>query len=575
MDVGHKDTFSTDARVYTNRALTATTWLLLGWVTAERSCPYKQLACPAVGGGSEVTFKPLFPSANFPQRFILHNDYSALRAAKRVAGRYRKALTHLSLYSDHSTVTRTRGLANLRSVEYWRYCCLITSEASQPVIHLAVYRNLHKVQEFSKPEVAVAEASVAGYCCLITSAVTQPVYIWLFTATFTKYQSLASPNYPTCIHLAVYRNLHKVPEFSKPEVAVVGASVTGYGCLITSAVTQPVYIWLFTATFTKYQSLASPKILLFNYFRSYPTCIHLAVYRNLHKVPEFSKPEVAVVGASVTGYGCLITSAAVYRNLHKVPEFSKPEVAVVGASVTGYGCLITSAVTQPFSKPEVAVVGASVAGYCCLITSEASQPVIHLAVYRNLQKVPEFSKPECDRIWLFNYFRSYPTCIRLAVYRNLQKVPEFSKPEVAVVRASVAGYCCLITSEASQPVIHLAVYRNLHKVPEFSKPEVAVVGASVAGYCCLITSEASQPVIHLAVYRNLHKVAEFSKPEVAVVGASVAGYCCLITSEASQPVIHLAVYRNLHKVPEFSKPEVAVVGASVAGYYCLITSAVT
>ncbi|KAG8307348.1 hypothetical protein J6590_024998 [Homalodisca vitripennis] len=32
-------------------------WLLLVWVTAERSCPCKQSACPAVGGGSEVTFK--------------------------------------------------------------------------------------------------------------------------------------------------------------------------------------------------------------------------------------------------------------------------------------------------------------------------------------------------------------------------------------------------------------------------------------------------------------------------------------------------------------------------------------
>ncbi|KAG8261293.1 hypothetical protein J6590_076826 [Homalodisca vitripennis] len=30
-------------------------------VTAERSCPCKQLACPAIGGGSEVTFKPLVP----------------------------------------------------------------------------------------------------------------------------------------------------------------------------------------------------------------------------------------------------------------------------------------------------------------------------------------------------------------------------------------------------------------------------------------------------------------------------------------------------------------------------------
>ncbi|KAG8286176.1 hypothetical protein J6590_066149 [Homalodisca vitripennis] len=35
---------------------TATTaWLLLGWVTVELSCPYKQPACPAIGVGSELT----------------------------------------------------------------------------------------------------------------------------------------------------------------------------------------------------------------------------------------------------------------------------------------------------------------------------------------------------------------------------------------------------------------------------------------------------------------------------------------------------------------------------------------
>ncbi|KAG8281673.1 hypothetical protein J6590_054563 [Homalodisca vitripennis] len=44
---------SRDNRIKQRRA-----WLLLGWVTAERSCPCKQPSCPAVGGGSEVTFKP-------------------------------------------------------------------------------------------------------------------------------------------------------------------------------------------------------------------------------------------------------------------------------------------------------------------------------------------------------------------------------------------------------------------------------------------------------------------------------------------------------------------------------------
>ncbi|KAG8307631.1 hypothetical protein J6590_016072 [Homalodisca vitripennis] len=33
-------------------------------VTAKRSCPCKQPACPAVGGGLEVTFKPLVPRSS-------------------------------------------------------------------------------------------------------------------------------------------------------------------------------------------------------------------------------------------------------------------------------------------------------------------------------------------------------------------------------------------------------------------------------------------------------------------------------------------------------------------------------
>ncbi|KAG8259162.1 hypothetical protein J6590_017341 [Homalodisca vitripennis] len=46
---------SRDNRIKQRRA-----WLmLLGWMTAERSCPCKQFACPACGGGSEVIFKLL------------------------------------------------------------------------------------------------------------------------------------------------------------------------------------------------------------------------------------------------------------------------------------------------------------------------------------------------------------------------------------------------------------------------------------------------------------------------------------------------------------------------------------
>ncbi|KAG8309461.1 hypothetical protein J6590_085312 [Homalodisca vitripennis] len=38
-------------------------WPVLGWVTAERSCPCKQSDCRVIGGGLEVTFKPLVPSS--------------------------------------------------------------------------------------------------------------------------------------------------------------------------------------------------------------------------------------------------------------------------------------------------------------------------------------------------------------------------------------------------------------------------------------------------------------------------------------------------------------------------------
>ncbi|KAG8333744.1 hypothetical protein J6590_104263 [Homalodisca vitripennis] len=45
---------SRDNRIKQRRA-----WLLLGLVAAERSCPCKQLACPAVGSCSEVTFRSM------------------------------------------------------------------------------------------------------------------------------------------------------------------------------------------------------------------------------------------------------------------------------------------------------------------------------------------------------------------------------------------------------------------------------------------------------------------------------------------------------------------------------------
>ncbi|KAG8282636.1 hypothetical protein J6590_031886 [Homalodisca vitripennis] len=56
-------------------------WLLLGWVAAERSCPCKQPACPAVGGGSEVSFKPLVP------RLSVRKDFLALTSPGEIRGK--------------------------------------------------------------------------------------------------------------------------------------------------------------------------------------------------------------------------------------------------------------------------------------------------------------------------------------------------------------------------------------------------------------------------------------------------------------------------------------------------------
>ncbi|KAG8292769.1 hypothetical protein J6590_031748 [Homalodisca vitripennis] len=52
-----------------NRIKQRRAWLLLGWVTAERSCPCKQPACLTNDGGSEVTFKPLVPRLSDRESF--------------------------------------------------------------------------------------------------------------------------------------------------------------------------------------------------------------------------------------------------------------------------------------------------------------------------------------------------------------------------------------------------------------------------------------------------------------------------------------------------------------------------
>ncbi|KAG8336554.1 hypothetical protein J6590_042071 [Homalodisca vitripennis] len=48
-----------------NRIKQRRAWMLLGWMTAELSCPCKQPAFPAVGGSSEVTLSRWSPGTNF------------------------------------------------------------------------------------------------------------------------------------------------------------------------------------------------------------------------------------------------------------------------------------------------------------------------------------------------------------------------------------------------------------------------------------------------------------------------------------------------------------------------------
>ncbi|KAG8255605.1 hypothetical protein J6590_088651 [Homalodisca vitripennis] len=57
MDISERACFRVQRLSQDNRIKQRRAWMLLGWVTAERSCPCKQPACPAIGG-SDVTFKP-------------------------------------------------------------------------------------------------------------------------------------------------------------------------------------------------------------------------------------------------------------------------------------------------------------------------------------------------------------------------------------------------------------------------------------------------------------------------------------------------------------------------------------
>ncbi|KAG8247373.1 hypothetical protein J6590_062436 [Homalodisca vitripennis] len=73
-------------------------WLLLGQVTAERSCPCKRPACPAIGGGSEVTFKPLVPRLSVREGFLALTSPDGLDKDK-----YRLQLARVQLQAAESS----------------------------------------------------------------------------------------------------------------------------------------------------------------------------------------------------------------------------------------------------------------------------------------------------------------------------------------------------------------------------------------------------------------------------------------------------------------------------------------
>ncbi|KAG8284133.1 hypothetical protein J6590_003826 [Homalodisca vitripennis] len=99
-------------------------WLLLGRVTAERSCPCKQPACPAIGGGSEVTFKPLVP------RWYRMTGRSAMTLARQKdlvgstgRGRYSAGITGLCWYNDSAAHLVLTTTAVLRP-HVWENCAI-------------------------------------------------------------------------------------------------------------------------------------------------------------------------------------------------------------------------------------------------------------------------------------------------------------------------------------------------------------------------------------------------------------------------------------------------------------------
>ncbi|KAG8335304.1 hypothetical protein J6590_071894 [Homalodisca vitripennis] len=70
-------------------------WLLLGRVTAEGSCPCKQSACPAICGGSEVTFKPLVPSLSYREGFLAKTSPEKRKASANTRVKWKALLQRL------------------------------------------------------------------------------------------------------------------------------------------------------------------------------------------------------------------------------------------------------------------------------------------------------------------------------------------------------------------------------------------------------------------------------------------------------------------------------------------------
>ncbi|KAG8266145.1 hypothetical protein J6590_078193 [Homalodisca vitripennis] len=72
-----------------NRIKLRRAWLRIGFVTAERSIPCKQPACPTIDCGSEVTFKPLVPRwflVKYTEKhaILTHSTHASTTAAKRL-----------------------------------------------------------------------------------------------------------------------------------------------------------------------------------------------------------------------------------------------------------------------------------------------------------------------------------------------------------------------------------------------------------------------------------------------------------------------------------------------------------